>query len=150
MNQHVGQARPTEHQVAALATLDQHVGRTGTVEMDVAFGHVGLDDVAATGAVKEDVTLALAAALLARQQRLAGELAGGRQSIRHGSNGIKLVAHLAQGVAPVPMAVKPVCSEMTLSASPARWLPSLYQALARYLSAPVSRSLASSTTTILV
>ena len=70
--------------------------------MDVAFGHIGLDDVAATGAVKEDVTLALAATLLAGQQRLAGELAGGRQSIRHGRDGIELVTHLAQGVAPRP------------------------------------------------
>ena len=113
MNQHVGQARPTEHQIAALTALDQHVGRTGTVEVDVALGHVGFNDVAATGAVKEDVALALAATLLAGQQQLAGELAGGRQSIRHGRDGIELIAHLAQEYAPVPMEVKPVRSEMT-------------------------------------
>ena len=102
VDQHVGKARPTEHQVATLTTLDQHVGRTGTVEVDIALGHVGFDDVAATSAVKEDVTLALAATLLTGQQQLAGELAGGRQSIRHGRDGVELVAHLAQGVAPRP------------------------------------------------
>ena len=38
--------------------------------------------------------------VLAGKQRLGVKLPGGRQSIRHGRDGIELVVHLAQGVAP--------------------------------------------------